>query len=63
MGDVTVVCPDCGTKADVAADRAQDVVDRHNERRHDGLEVAHAPGLVERAREQAEAFLGGDEAP
>ncbi|MEF8852565.1 MAG: hypothetical protein V5A44_10005 [Haloarculaceae archaeon] len=38
--DVPVVCPECGTETRVALDDLADTVERHNERLHDGEEVA-----------------------
>jgi hypothetical protein len=37
---VPIVCPDCGTKARIPLDDVADKLDSHNERHHDGEEVA-----------------------
>jgi hypothetical protein len=38
--DVPVVCPECGTETRVALDDLSETVDSHNERLHDGEDVA-----------------------
>ena len=43
QGEIAVTCPDCGTKTVVDADRSGDVVETHNESRHDGENVARVP--------------------
>ncbi|WP_255148816.1 hypothetical protein [Halorarius halobius] len=38
--EVPIVCPDCETTSRVPLSEAGDAVDRHNDRLHDGDEVA-----------------------
>lgn len=38
--EVPVVCPECGTETRVAIDDLAETVESHNERLHDGEEVA-----------------------
>lgn len=46
--DVPVVCPECGTETRVALDDLAETVDSHNDRLHDGEEVASVdPDLAE----------------
>jgi len=38
--DVPVVCPECGTETRVALDDLAETVEAHNDRLHDGEDVA-----------------------
>jgi hypothetical protein len=38
--DVPVVCPECGTETRVALDDLAETVEQHNDRLHDGEDVA-----------------------
>jgi hypothetical protein len=37
---VPIVCPDCGTEARIPLDDVADKLDSHNDRHHDGEDVA-----------------------
>lgn len=44
-----IVCPDCGTRSRVPLEAVADTVERHNDRLHDGEDVAEVdPAITER---------------
>ncbi len=46
--DVPIVCTECGTTSRVPLPEVADTIDRHNERLHDGEEVAEVdPDLAD----------------
>ncbi len=56
---VPVVCPECETTTRVAVDEVAAAVEKHNESRHGGENVAGVdPDIVERIADLAAADLG-----
>lgn len=56
---VPVVCPECGTRSRVRLSELSGTVQRHNDRRHDGDQVAGPdPAVADRIAELAAADLG-----
>lgn len=43
---VTIECPDCGTESTVPLSAAAERIDRHNNERHDGEDVARLHPVV-----------------
>lgn len=53
-----IVCEACGTTTRVPLDEAGETVERHNERLHDGEEVAGIdPGLLDRIHDLVAADM------
>jgi hypothetical protein len=62
--DVPVVCPECDTTTRVPLPDVADAIDRHNEGRHDGEEVAQVdPEIAARIADLAAVDLGLTEGP
>jgi hypothetical protein len=56
---VPVVCTECGTETDVPLDEVRETVDGHNDRLHDGEEVAEVdPALVDQLADVVADDLG-----
>ena len=56
---VPVVCPDCGTETDMSIDEVADAVERHNERLHDGEQVAQIdPAIADQVTDLVAEDLG-----
>ena len=56
---VPVVCPDCGTETGMSIDEVADAVERHNERLHDGEQVAQIdPAIAEQVTDLVAEDLG-----
>jgi hypothetical protein len=56
---VPVTCPECGTTTRVAPSAVAEAVATHNERRHDGRDVARVdPAIVDRIADLAADDLG-----
>lgn len=46
--EVPIDCPECGSASRVPLSEVGDVLDRHNQRRHDGADVARVdPAIAE----------------
>lgn len=43
---VPIVCEDCGTETDIRLSELADTLERHNDNRHDGEEVAQVDPTV-----------------
>lgn len=56
---VPIRCPECGTETRLPLDTVGDALERHNESRHDGEQVATVdPAIREQVAELAAADLG-----
>jgi len=56
---VPVICSDCGTETDMAIDDVADAVDRHNDRLHDGEQVAQVdPQIAEQVADLVAEDMG-----
>jgi hypothetical protein len=56
---VTVRCPECGTETDVPVSDLEETITTHNERRHDGEDVAGVdPELLDAVRDMVADDLG-----
>ncbi|MFB6156669.1 MAG: hypothetical protein ABEJ34_02370 [Haloferacaceae archaeon] len=54
-----VVCPECGTTTRVPVDEAAETIERHNDRLHDGREVARVdPEIADRVADLAAEDMG-----
>lgn len=61
---VPIVCPTCETRSRVPLDEVADTVERHNERLHDGEDVAEVdPAIAEHIADLVATDMGllGDE--
>lgn len=48
LPDIPIVCEKCGTRTKIAFDEVEAAVERHNEQRHDGEELARVdPAVME----------------
>lgn len=57
--DVPIVCPDCGTNSRIPLSQVADSLERHNERMHDGEEVAQVdPDIAERLADLVAEDMG-----
>ncbi len=56
---VPIVCPDCGTDTRIAVEDVGDSLEQHNERFHDGEEVAQVdPEVADQLADLVAADLG-----
>lgn len=56
---VPIVCPDCGTTSRVPLTDLADTIERHNDQRHDGEEVATVdPDVADRIADLVAEELG-----
>ena len=56
---VPVVCPDCETTSRIPLSDVADAIERHNDQRHDGDDVAGVdPDVVDRIADLAATDLG-----
>ena len=61
---VPILCEKCGTETRLPLDTVGDALDRHNETRHDGEQIATVdPAIREQVAELAAADLGLKEEP
>ncbi|MFW6435767.1 MAG: hypothetical protein ACOCY1_05235 [Halovenus sp.] len=57
--EVPIICPECETTTRIPAEEVADSLERHNERLHDGDEVAHVdPDLAEQLQNLVAKDLG-----
>lgn len=57
--EVPVVCPECGTTTRVPLDEVADAVERHDERLHDGEDVAEVdPDVSDRLADLVAEEMG-----
>lgn len=56
---VPIVCPACGTRSRVPLSELADALERHNDRRHDGEQVAEVdPDVADRVADLVAEELG-----
>jgi uncharacterized Zn finger protein (UPF0148 family) len=56
---VPIICPECETTTRISAEEVADSLERHNERLHDGEEIAHVdPDLAEQLQNLVAEDLG-----
>jgi len=56
---VPITCPDCGTETRIPVDDVADALERHNDRFHDGEEVAQVdPDVADQLADLVATDLG-----
>jgi len=59
LPDIPIVCETCGTRSKIPFDDVEATVERHNEQRHDGEEMAQVdPAVMELLADRVAEDIG-----